>query len=151
MRSTQKQALATLVVSAVLSFAVLYAGIAKANIIYTVPGMACVPNGTDGRKCPIAGGAPIAKGLSAVYFDFKSIGVNKVITSVVWRLTWSGTLHLANDGEILSAGTHETVVDCTPLNPNRSGWDYWFAGVSGPDAGLGTGSNVFGIGVWALE
>src|SRR4051794_5793085 len=108
MRSTHKQALATLIVSAVVTFAVLYGQNAKASSVYTVPGVACQPFGTDGTGCPIAGGAPIANGLSTVYFDFQSNGSGHVITSVVWRQTYTGTIVLASSGALLNAGVHET-------------------------------------------
>lgn len=151
MRSTNRQALATFIVAAGVTFAVLKGRNAKANTIYTVPGLACLPYSTNGRICPIAGGAPLANGLSTVYFDFRSSGTNKVITSAVWRQTTSGTLVLANNANVFSAGVHETSVSCTTLNPGRSGWDYYFAAVTGESgANLDVGSNVFGIGVWAL-
>ena len=93
----------------------------------------------------------MANGLSAVYFDFKSSGLGKVITSTVWRQNTSGTVVRANSVDVFSAGVHETAVSCGPLNANRSGWDYYFAAVSGETGtNLDVGSNVFGIGVWAL-
>lgn len=144
--SIHKQALMTLGASALAAFAVLYGGNAWANTVYTVPGQSCGPYANVGRICPIAGGAPLSNGLSAVYFDFKSSGANKVITSTVWRQTPQGTIVIANDVDILSSGVHETSVSCGDLNPNRSVWDYYFAAVSGENVGL----SVYGIGVWAL-
>jgi hypothetical protein len=151
MRSPHKQALAALIVSAVVTFAVLYGRNAKANIVYTVPGAACKPSAPIVTICPIAGGAPIANGLSTVYFDFQSIGSGKVTTSIVWRQTYTGTIVLASSGALLDAGVHETWVSCDSLNANRSVWDYYFAGVVGDAAtNVNTVSSLFGIGVWAL-
>ena len=130
------------------AFSALYARGALAN--FTVDSLASsrytLSDKTEHANWPITGGTAVSTpGLAVVYFDFTTTSAAaKVITSVIWRKTYNGTLVLTNSAAIVNNGFHETSVSGDSLNAGRGAWDYWSAGLS---AEGGTGLTPIGIGV----
>ena len=91
---------------------------ARANTIYTVPRIGLLGVLDDRAHFPHRRRSTDCQWSQCRYFDLQSSGANKVITSVAWRQTISGSVVLANKGDVLSTGVRGQLL---PISRRCSG------------------------------
>jgi hypothetical protein len=115
--------------SAALSFSLVAERAAAAvSVVYTVSARGCA-SGSAGYMCTLPGGSQLASlgGLAGAYFDYRTTGASTLVSSALYKQTYTGTVYTDYLTQYVSSGWHDDYITASQVNVNFSLWDYLFA------------------------